>query len=357
MAGPGEPPEGTPEGVPGGGEDEYRSVVFDESFIRAARLQEFSAQERLDDHTPAVRSLHPWSRTRGGFKQGLILVLLIALAFATAVYMGVRHPYQQSARQAAQPLRMTLVPLAPRGGPVPGGTPANLLEHSPAADYRTGAEGVTLPPARATRNFSESQVLAALDSAKEYLVRSALDSDVLAGGSVRAVRVLLDPGQLDQFDRSVERPADDGRHAATGWLLRFDPSRAVLAAPEVRVHGSLTVTELGPDRLEVAGDHVYVYAVRAPHADADQASLFTVRREIRFRFDRQDLRDHHVEVVQTYLQAGPEACAADAAGWLRPLLAGQRDKANGPAATDPYAQDWPTASVCGVLAPHAQPSL
>ena len=43
---------GHPRALPGGGEDEYRSVVFDESFVRAARLQEFSAQERMDDHAP-----------------------------------------------------------------------------------------------------------------------------------------------------------------------------------------------------------------------------------------------------------------------------------------------------------------
>src|SRR3954466_2967517 len=94
MGGPGDPPEGTPEGAPGGGEDEYRSVVFDESFVRAARLQEFSAQERLDDHAPAVRNRRPWGRAGGG-RQALILIVMIALAFATAIYMGIRHPYQQ----------------------------------------------------------------------------------------------------------------------------------------------------------------------------------------------------------------------------------------------------------------------
>ena len=62
MAGRGDPPEGTPEGAPGGGEDEYRSVVFDESFVRAARLQEFSAQERMADHARAVRSRPPAAR-------------------------------------------------------------------------------------------------------------------------------------------------------------------------------------------------------------------------------------------------------------------------------------------------------
>lgn len=92
MGGPGEPPGGTPEGASAGGEDEYRSVVFDESFVRAARLQEFSAQERLADHAPAVRRRPPLHR--GLSRQALILVLLIAVAFGTAIYMGVRHPYQ-----------------------------------------------------------------------------------------------------------------------------------------------------------------------------------------------------------------------------------------------------------------------
>ena len=57
MAGRRNPPEGTPDGGSGGGDDEYRSVVFDESFIKAARIQEFSAQERMEDEEhAAVRS-------------------------------------------------------------------------------------------------------------------------------------------------------------------------------------------------------------------------------------------------------------------------------------------------------------
>lgn len=64
--------------------------MFDESFVRAARLQEFSAQERMADHAPAVRRRPPLRR--GLSRQALILVLLIAVAFGTAIYMGVRHP-------------------------------------------------------------------------------------------------------------------------------------------------------------------------------------------------------------------------------------------------------------------------
>jgi hypothetical protein len=353
MAGRGDPPEGTPEGLPGG-EDEYRSVVFDESFVRAARLQEFSAQERMGEHARAVRSLPAWSRRRGA-RQILVLVLLVAMAFGTAIYLGIRHPYQAPSAKHAEPLRITVIPLAPQG-PVPGGTPADLYAHSPAAQFRIGASGINLPAAQSTKNFSENQVMAALTTAKDYLVESSLNPDVLTGGAVRPVRVLLDPDQLEQFDRSM---AADGRHAATGWLVRYDAAKVALADPEVRVQGTLRVAEAGPDALEVTSDHTFAYALRPVGGSGPRAgepSLFTVRRELHFRFDRDDLNQHRAELLVSYVQAGPQDCSADVSDTLRPLLAGERATARGPAGTDPYATGQATAALCGSLAPGAQPS-
>ncbi|MFF9805900.1 hypothetical protein ACF1G5_12330 [Streptomyces coeruleorubidus] len=356
MGGPGDPPEGTPEGAPGGGEDEYRSVVFDESFVRAARLQEYSAQERISDHAPAVRRVAPLRR--GMSRQALVLVLLIAVAFGTAIYMGVRHPYQTpAAQETAEPLRMTVIPLAPEGK-VPGtADTAYLYERSPAAQFKTGAEGVPLPASRRTAHFSDSQVVAALTTAKDYIVRSALDPDVLTGREVRAVRVLLAPDQLDQFDQSFARPTADGRHAPTGWLVRFDPSRAELADRKVRVQGTLQAAEADSSTLEVTADHTFVYALRPAGAGGKaEASLFTVRRELHFRFDRDDLRLHQAQLVVSYVQAGPLSCAEDSTNHLRPLLAGQTAKEGGPAGTDPYATGSATA-LCGSLATSAQPRV
>ncbi|MFF4207856.1 hypothetical protein ACFYZE_00500 [Streptomyces sp. NPDC001796] len=355
MGGPGDPPEGLPEGAPSGGEDEYRSVVFDESFVRAARLQEYSAQERMGDHAPAVRRrplLH-----RALPRQALILVLLLAVAFATAVYMGVRHPYQAPRAQTVEPLRMTVIPLAPQSG-VPGATdPEALYAHSPAAQFRVGAQGITFPAARRTAHFSESQVYAALTNAKNYLVASSLDPAVLTGGAVRPVRLLLDPQQLDQFDQSFSHPASDGRHAATGWLVRFDPFRARLADQNIRVRGTLQATEADSETLEVSADHTVVYALKPAGSDARaKASLFTVRRELTFRFDRDDLRLNQAELVAAYVQAGPLACAEDTATHLRPLLAGQTAKAGGPAGTDPFAAGSATA-LCGTLSASAEPRV
>ena len=355
MGGPGDPPEGTPEGAPGSGEEEYRSVVFDESFVRAARLQEFSAQERIGDHTPAVRRRPPMRR--GLSRQALILVLLIAVAFGTAIYMGVRHPYQTPTAKHPEPLRMTVIPLAPQSA-VPGSADVeSLYAHSPADQFRIGAKGITLPASRRTAHFSDSQVVTALTTAKDYLVESSLDPDVLTGGAVRSVRVLLDPQQLDQFDQSFESPVADGRHAPTGWLVRFDPNQAELADSKIRVQGTLSAAETDSDTLEVSADHTFVYALRPSGSDdTDKASLFTVRRELHFRFDRDDLRMRQTELVVSYVQAGPLACAEDATNHLRPLLAGETAKAGGPAGTDPYATGNATA-LCGSLAASAQPKL
>lgn len=368
MSGPGDPPEGTPNGgAPGGGEDEYRSVVFDESFVRAARLQEFSADERLGEHhSPAVKTRHAWMRL-GGSRQAVLLVLLIILAFGTAVYMGVRHPYKTPEQVRAQPLRSSVVPLAPPGE-VPGATPQDLFAHSPAADYRIGAAGVNLPPVARTEHFSDGQIVSALTIAKDYIVRSSLDPATLTGGSVRPVRLLLDTGQLDQFDRSMARPDDNGRYAATGWLVRFDPEQTRLADPNVRVNGTLSASELSPDALDITADYTFVYAVRpAPGAPQNPAgaevgkatpgaaSLVTVRREMRFRIARDDLGDRRLEVLQSSLQAGPLACSSQPADALRPLFAGQHAGDDRPAGTDPYARDRANPSLCGELAPSAQP--
>ncbi|MBP2050608.1 hypothetical protein J2Z21_003547 [Streptomyces griseochromogenes] len=330
--------------------------MFDESFVRAARLQEYSAQERMADHAPAVRRRPPLHR--GLTRQALILVLLIALAFGTAIYMGVRQPYSSpEARRTADPLRMSVIPLAPQGK-VPGAADAEFLyAHSPAAQFDVGAAGIPLPATHSTAHFSDSQVTAALSSARGYLVRSSLDPDVLAGRQVRTARALLDSDQLDQFDQSFDHPAADGRHSPTGWVVRLDPTRAQLADDRIRVQGTLQAAESDPATLEVITDTVFVYALRPTGAAANApVSLFTVRRELTFRFDRDNLRVGQIQLAGSYAQAGPLSCAEDATSYLRPLLAGQTARTGAPAGTNPFATDS-APSLCGTLATKAQPKV
>src|SRR5262245_14811380 len=144
MSGPGDPPEGTPEGAPGGGDDEYRSVVFDESFVKAARIQEFSARERLDGAARAVRIRHVLP---GGLaRQVVALVLPIAAPFGFAVNRALRHPYRAGVPAAGEQLRSTVIPLVP-SGPVPAVSASSPFGGGVAEDYRVGAGGITLPSA------------------------------------------------------------------------------------------------------------------------------------------------------------------------------------------------------------------
>ncbi|WP_055588519.1 SCO2583 family membrane protein [Peterkaempfera griseoplana] len=455
MGGREEPPDGVPEGAPGG-DDEFRSVVFDESFVRAARIQELSASERL---SAAERGVRTRSRSRSARpsaslpRQAFALMLLIAMAFAAAVYMGIRHPYREPP-VAKSRLTMSIVPLAPaatvtaapgtrkRGSAAGSGDdPFAALEKAAGSTFYDGSVGLLPPPATATRHFSVEQVTRALAAVQQYLVASSLDSKVLVEGSTGAVRDQLAPGQRAQFDDSVGNPRDDLHHAATGWLVRFDPAQVTLGVSKVKVSGGMTVEESDDDTLEVVTDHTFVYALQAAPRDGTQAAaraaastapastapastaattaspgtaspgtastgtaspgtastgtaspgsaspsddtgtdfdpeqlsvpgapvtLFAVRRELRFQFDRADIDASQLQLVDSVVQAGPMACDAHAERYLRPILAGQATgtgepqtsgspSADGRQGTAPLGVDpldrlhRPAWQLCGVL--------
>ncbi|SEG86324.1 hypothetical protein SAMN05216223_11766 [Actinacidiphila yanglinensis] len=346
MSGHEDPPEGTPDGVPAGGDDEYeyRSVVFDESFVKAARIQEYSARERLDDATHAVHIRH--AMPRGIARQALAMFLLIMVAFGFAVYMGVRHPYRTHAPAVSEQIRVNLIPLVPKG------TVPEVSASTPFAG--TGAEGyqrtVILPSDAARRigGYAQSEVQEALDTAKEYLTDTSLDPGTVIDGDLEPVRDLLSPSQLDQFDDTLSQPSDDGRHAATGWLVRFDPTAGIAlvgAGKGVRVNEGKVRTAAAGNALEIVSDYTFVYALHGtPNTGV---SLFTVRRQLTFHFDHSDLRQHHIELVDADVQAGPLGCTDSVGSYFRPILAGGSGGAvNG---TDPYHPDGTAGSVCTTL--------
>ncbi|WUH93541.1 hypothetical protein OG900_27820 [Streptomyces sp. NBC_00433] len=347
MSGSGDPPEGTS----GGGEDEYRSVVFDESFVRAARIQEYSAREREDDAAHPVRVRHVLPR--GLARQAVALVLLIVLAFGFAVYMGVRHPYKERDAGTGEQLRVTVIPLVP-GGTVPAVSPSAPFAGTEAAGYRSGIDGLNVPKSvRPIGGYSQGEVTAGYDTAVDFISDSALEEATVTGGDIRNVLALLDPGQVDQFKDSLSAPAADGSREATGWLVRFDPDPGVgveLVGDDegIRVSGSWTASETGDEHLEITADHTYVYAIRGSSDPTRAVSLFTVRRQLRFHFDHEELRRHHIELVQADVAAGPLACSAKVQSYFQPILAGH-SAPGAVASADPYNRTRPPGAVCAPL--------
>ncbi|MDT0319266.1 SCO2583 family membrane protein [Streptomyces millisiae] len=357
MAGRTDPPEGIPGGTPGAGDEEYQSTVFDESFVKAARLQEFSAQERLEDHTTAVRRRDP--EPAGGRavpRQGIALALIILLAFAAAIYLGNNNPYDAPVRLNSDPPAADTVVLVPEGD-VPGGADAEAaFAGTPAAGYGIGAGGVHLPDPRATDHFSREQVLTALTLAKEYVVASALTPEVLGGDTVTPVRELLGAEQQRQFDSAMR--GHGLQSVPTDWLVRFDPAEVALADGQVRVDGGFTFVETNDDTLQVTARHVLAYALRAAGTgDGAPATVaaFTVQRQLRLQFGREELRDRNVLVREVELIVGPSDCALDPSDALRPLLPGERAEPPAAAPVDPFALDGGRAVLCGAYAPLSDP--
>ncbi|WP_052440941.1 SCO2583 family membrane protein [Streptacidiphilus anmyonensis] len=427
MGGRAEPPEGGPEGG-AGGEDEFRSVVFDESFIRAARIQELSASERLSGAHRSVRR----RGSRGGLpRQALALMLLIGFAFATAVYMGVRHPYAPPITGAAANLTTQVIPLQPGPAGIPtdhnpvnlppslvasasasasasaaaGGAPSGgasgsasatpsgsasgaspsasvsapaVVGHDPVfsglpgSEYLPiGATGFNLPNARHTDHFTHDQVYAALQVVLNYLKASSLDADVLAAGNTDDVRQYLSPGQTEQFSDSVDHPANDQRHLATGWMVRFDPAKVRLATQQVLVApGSVAYHELDSGTLEVTSDYTFVYALSpvrpapatptaAPSASAsgspsatataEPVVYYAVRRALTYWLTPDDITGGHLQVVDSVTQAGATSCAADNSAFLQPLF-----PASGHTGAQPKGS--PSASAKATPTPTPHPS-
>ncbi len=349
MSAHGRPPGGTAGGAPAGGDDEYGAVVFDESFVRAARIREYSAEERMDDGARAVAPRHAWD-SLARHRNALTLLLLMAVAFGAAVFLGVRHSYQPQATPSSGPLRVRLVALTPTG-PVPAADGDPLFDHSGAVGWATGAAGITLPRARAAGRYTARQVLRALDITQHYLVASALDADELTTGDVKTLQDLIAPGQLKQFSRSLSTPADDGSHAATGWAVRFDTPRVTLADDRIRVRGAVSYAAAGGG-LSVLTDHTMIYTVRPVGDITRPPSLFTVRRQLRLYFTPADLVAGRVEILRADVLAGPLACGSRMAAVFRPLLAGQTLP---PGGTDPYSRATPGTSDCRAMAAQPMP--
>ncbi|MGF1428155.1 hypothetical protein [Kitasatospora sp. LaBMicrA B282] len=353
MGDPGEPPEGAPEGG-SGSDDEYRSVVFDESFIRAARITELSAEERLGGGARAIRhklGVGPFSSLP---RQALTLLLLIVLAFGAAVYFGVTSPQREPLGTGGSQLTAELTALSPAGGTVPAADPSSpFASLTAAAGYADGSAGFGLPAARAaTAHFSQAQVAAAVDTVRRYLEASSLAPAVLVQGDTTSVRALLAPDEQSQFDAGLTAPTDDQHHSLTGWMVRFDPLRVGLASPTVKVAGSVTVTELNPGTLELVSDHTLVYALRPAGAVTNgPVSLYTVRRELRFDLGPTDIANGQVHLVDSVEQAGPSACTADQAEYLQPLPVGPTGPLGGlPGAVNPADRAQPAWQSCAVLA-------
>ncbi|MFJ5923697.1 hypothetical protein ACIQF6_13950 [Kitasatospora sp. NPDC092948] len=320
--------------------------------MKAARIQELSAQERLTGALGRATRMRGWGPFGSLPRQAVILLLVVVMAFAAAVYFGISAPHGAAVPPSGTQLTAAVAPLSPSGtvGAVPD--PAHPFAALPAG-YADGQAGLGMPPASATAHFAGTDVQRALDSAQHYLVVSELTPATLTANETGQVRSLLTPGELAQYDDSVNTPRDDQQHAATGWMVRFDPGQVALASDTVKVTGAVQVGEVDSGTLEITADHTLVYALRPAGTTSDSSvTLYAVRREVRIDVDRADLDAGRIRVVDSTVQAGPTSCGAVQSDYLQPVLATAGGvQPSTPPAVNPSDHSKPAWQTCGVLGP------
>jgi hypothetical protein len=345
MTGRGGPPEHSHGGGPDG-EDEYRAVVFDESFVRAAELHEPTAQERLRTGRGPQRLRRVLGMPAHAFRLLLIGVVVVC-AMSSALYLGARAAPPAQVRYADTPAVLERVNLQAAGpdAPAPGADP---FAGSPAAAWADGAAGLILPDSAGTTRYSAAQAAEALRTARAFVTATQLDPEVLAGTRPWASAERLSPAQRTQLLGALDLSRDDGLQAAVGFVTRFDPLQLKQADPRVKVNGRMAATEPAPGQLTVTVDAVFVYALKNI---ADNARVrFTVHRVWEFQFDHHSLREGRMRLRRVRTEAGPQSCAPDSGQWFRPVTAPVPGPLPGAPAHDPFRTGQPATAGCGTYA-------
>jgi hypothetical protein len=184
----------------------------------------------------------------------VLAILACAGGFGTVFVVGFRtywaggsEPYP-TAEHPSGTFATSTAGASAAGGPFAG---------TPAHTYPEGAAGITLPPARATGDFTAKQVADALASVKRALVASHLDEATLVEGNAEAFIALL------AIDSRADIHAEFVDGTASGYSARIAPG-ARLTEHQPRVSGRMTYSATtDPDGIriiQVTTNFVWVYS-------------------------------------------------------------------------------------------------
>ncbi|MFE9920262.1 hypothetical protein ACFYQA_01405 [Streptomyces sp. NPDC005774] len=139
---------------------------------------------------------------------------------------------------------------------------------SPAARWESGAKAIRLPEgkAKAVNGVSAAAVEEALKGARNFLIASNLDREVIMGAEPKKALALLDPLMVDYLAdvrAGLRKPTVENDSV---WMFtRFDPDE-VEPVDDVRVRGRLAVEPVRgtAGKAMVKGDYTFVYTLHRP---------------------------------------------------------------------------------------------
>ncbi|MEU6522076.1 hypothetical protein ABZ892_04335 [Streptomyces sp. NPDC046924] len=229
---------------------------------------------------------------------------------------------------------------------------------SPAARWESGAEAIRLPEgrAKAVNGVSAASVGAALEGARDFLIASNLDHEVIMGAEPKKALALLDPlmgDYLAELRAGLRRPTVENDPV---WIFtRFDPDEVELVG-DVRVRGRLAVEPVrGTEgKAVVKGDYTFVYALARP--GGGEVTRVITRRVIEVEAvapARFQATDGHIWLADSNSEIGNDDCR-EGDGVIRPQFLADLESSPMPTGEerDPYDRSRGldgAAGECGVV--------
>ncbi|MFG2976913.1 hypothetical protein ACGFYY_28485 [Streptomyces sp. NPDC048331] len=218
---------------------------------------------------------------------------------------------------------------------------------SPAADWASGAEGISMPPAGAVGWMNAAQVEQALARSRDFVVTSGLDRGVLRGERPEQAIALINPHQKDVQDllkTAFQTPTE--KNDPLLLFSRFQPSSTRLVGDVVKTKGGLTYREGERGALQVTADVTFVYPVTRADADGDDEVVRTiVRRELVLSWDDPDkvtTEPGTFSIVSYKYDMTNGGCGAPT-GYLAPPFGKERGADESGEQVDPYDRSAPVA--------------
>ncbi|GAB2919524.1 hypothetical protein [Streptomyces mayteni] len=226
---------------------------------------------------------------------------------------------------------------------------------SPAREWAEGADGIEMPAAEPVGLISEERMAEALGLAREFLIGTNLDPEVLAGAVPEEGLAVLDPGSDDIADyvaRSLDEPSQE--YDATTLFTRFHDDHATVLDGVVKVRGRTEVTEFGDGSAMLNLDYTFVYPLISTDG-TEEVTRAVVRRVIDFQVldhERWQSTPGTLWLYEWSVDLGNDDCAVTD-GFLNPLFDSQLLTNPGPTGPerDPYdrSEELTGDGDCGVL--------
>ncbi|MEU9000178.1 hypothetical protein AB0C95_36070 [Streptomyces caniferus] len=216
---------------------------------------------------------------------------------------------------------------------------------SPAANWTSGAAGITVPKAGAVGWMSAAEVERALARSRDFLVASGLDRGVLRGERPEKAIALINPHQKDvqELLKTAFRTPSE-KNDPLLLFSRFQPSRTHLVGDIVKTRGRLTYREGERGALQVTADVTFVYPVTRADASGDDEIVRTiVRRELVLSWDDPDkvITEPGTASIVSYKYDMTNGGCGAPTGYFTPPFGTDRRADKAGTEVDPYDRSTP----------------